>query len=202
VLRIALTGGIATGKSYVTRGLREAGVPVVDADAIAREVVGPGTPALAAIVTRFGGDILRPEGVLDRARLAQVVFRDESARRDLEAIVHPEVRQRIEEFFEELPTSTAFAVADIPLLYETGRAKDFDRVVVAAASPQTQVTRVLARGLSREEAEHRVAAQLPIGFKVAKADHVIRTDGTYAETDRQIAALLTKLRGTVPTVRE
>jgi dephospho-CoA kinase len=195
VLRIALTGGIATGKSYVTRRLREAGVPVVDADAIAREVVRPDTPALAAIVNRFGGDILTPEGVLDRARLAQIVFRDESARRDLEAIVHPEVRQRIEEFFEKLPTSTAFAVADIPLLYETGRAKDFDRVVVVAASPETQVTRVLARGLSREEAEHRVAAQLPIGSKVARADYVIRTDDTYADTDRQVAALLTELRG-------
>jgi len=123
------------------------------------------------------------------------VFHDQDARRDLEAIVHPAVRRRIDEFFEQLPPDTPFAFADIPLLYETGRAKDFDRVIVVAASRETQIARVIARdGLSREEAERRLAAQLPIATKVEKADYVIHTDGTYAETDDQIAAMLTNLR--------
>jgi dephospho-CoA kinase len=194
LLRIALTGGIATGKTYVASRLREAGVPVIDADVLAREVVAPGTPGLDAVIQRFGGAILTSEGTLNRARLGEIVFRDESARKDLEAIVHPAVRRRIEKFFEQLPENTPFAVADIPLLYETGRAKDFDRVIVVAASPETQIARVMARdGLSRETAERRLAAQLPIASKVDKADFVIRTDGTYAETADQVAALLKKL---------
>jgi dephospho-CoA kinase len=194
LLRIALTGGIATGKTYVASRLREAGVPVIDADVLAREVVAPGTPGLDAVIQRFGGAILTSEGTLNRARLGEIVFRDESARKDLEAIVHPAVRRRIEKFFEQLSENTPFAVADIPLLYETGRAKDFDRVIVVAASAETQIARVMARdGLSRETAERRLAAQLPIASKVDKADFVIRTDGTYAETADQVAALLKKL---------
>jgi dephospho-CoA kinase len=195
LFRIALTGGIATGKTYVATRLREAGVPVIDADLLAREVVAPGTAALNAIVDRFGDGILTSDRTLNRARLGEIVFRDESARKDLEAIVHPAVRQRIEKFFTQLPASTPFAVADIPLLYETGRANDFDRVIVVAASPETQIARVMARdNLSREEAERRVAAQLPIGTKVDKADYVVQTDGDYADTNRQVAALLADLR--------
>lgn len=195
VRKIALTGGIATGKSYVARRLRDAGVPLVDADVLAREVVAPGTPALDAIVKRFGAGILTPEGVLDRARLGDLVFRDDAARRDLEAIVHPAVRVGIDEFFAGLPDGTAFAVADIPLLYESGRDSYFDRVIVVACARPTQVERVMARdGLAREDAERRVAAQRPIADKIAQANAVISTDGTYAETDAQIVKVLDSLR--------
>lgn len=189
--RVALTGGIATGKSYVTARLRAAGVPVVDADVLAREAVAPGTPGLAAIVARFGPAVVTPDGTLDRAALGERVFADASARRDLEAIVHPAVRAAIDDFFAKLPPATPLAVADIPLLYETGRAGEFDAVVVVACRPATQVARVMARdGLSRAQAEARVAAQWPIADKVARADHVIETDGSFAETDRQVEALL------------
>jgi dephospho-CoA kinase len=193
--KIALTGGIATGKSHVANRLRDAGVPVVDADQLAREVVAPGTRGLAAVVARFGDEILTPHSSLDRARLAQVVFRDAAARRDLEAIIHPVVRKSIDEFFDRLPPNTKFAVADIPLLFETGGEHRFDKVIVVACSRETQIERVMARdGLSREDAERRVASQWPIGEKVKKADYVIRTDGTHEETDAQVTRLLKQLR--------
>ncbi len=195
MLRIALTGGIATGKSYVARRLQGAGVPLIDADVIAREVVAPGTPGLSAIVSRFGRAVLTREGGLDRARLGDVVFRDETARRDLEAIVHPAVGRAIDAFFAQLPSGTPLAVADIPLLYETGHAKEYDKVIVVACDRGTQITRVMARdGLSRADAERRVATQLPIEEKVRNADYVIRTDGMHADTNAQVAALLARLR--------
>ena len=195
MLRVGLTGGIGTGKSYVLRRLREAGVAAVDADVLAREAVAPGSPGLAAVVQRFGADMLTPDGSLDRARVGALVFRDEAARRDLENIVHPIVRRGIAAFFESLPPETPLAVADIPLLYETRRERHFDKVVVVACAPATQVRRVMARdGLPQEEAERRVAAQLPIDEKARRADYVIRTDGTHAETDAQILEMLDSLR--------
>jgi dephospho-CoA kinase len=198
MIRIALTGGIATGKSHVTDRLRAAGIAVVDADVLSREVVAPGTPGLAAIVERFGAEFVMADGLLDRARLGALVFRDDAARRDLEAIVHPAVRRGIEAFFSSLPTATAFAVADIPLLYETRRERYFDKVIVVACAPALQTDRVMARdGLSRADAERRVAAQLPIEEKVRRADFVIRTDGTFAETDAQVVRLLPRLQAIV-----
>ncbi|MEW6320773.1 MAG: dephospho-CoA kinase [Acidobacteriota bacterium] len=194
--RVALTGGIATGKSYVARRLAAAGVPVVDADVLAREAVAPGTPGLAAVVARFGPAVLAPDGTLDRKAVAAVVFDDAAARRDLEAIIHPAVRAGIERFFGALPPATPLAVADIPLLYETGRARDFDAVIVAACPRSVQVSRVMARdGASLEEAEQRLAAQWPIEDKVARADFVIDTTGSHEETDRQVLAVLRTLRG-------
>ena len=194
VQRVALTGGIATGKSYVAAKLREAGVPVVDADVLSREVVKPGGPALAAIRKRFGPDAIRSDGSMDRIRIGHLVFRDKRARQDLEGIIHPAVIQAINEFFDKLPKKTPFAVADIPLLFETGRQKEFDSVVVVACKRDTQLDRMLARDrLSKEDAERRIAAQLPIDQKVEKADYVIRTDGAFEQTDQQVKDVLAKL---------
>jgi dephospho-CoA kinase len=187
MLRVALTGGIATGKSYCLARFEARGVPVIDADRLAREAVMPGSRALAAVVTRFGSSILRVDGSLDRAALGRIVFNDRAARADLEAIVHPEVYRRIGEWFVSRPPATRFAMADIPLLFETGHNHDFDRVVVAACDPQLQLRRLMSRdSLDEPEARARLNAQWPIDEKVARATHVIRTDGTVADTDAQV----------------
>lgn len=192
--KIALTGGIATGKTYVSTRLREAGVPVVDADVLSREVVTPGSPALAAIRKRFGPDAVRRDGTMDRIRVGQIVFKDKRARLDLEAIIHPAVVKAVNDFLAALPKRTPFAVADIPLLYETGRDKDFDAVIVVACPREMQLQRLMARSkMSKEDAERRLAAQLPIDQKVKKATYVIKNDGTFEETDAQITALVDKL---------
>lgn len=197
MIKAGLTGGIATGKTHVVGRLREAGVPVVDADVLAREAVAPGSPGLAAVVDRFGAEMLTAAGDLDRARLGTMIFQDDAARRDLENIVHPHVRRRIAEFFEKLPPDTPLAVADIPLLFETHQERRFDKVIVVACTPATQLERVMARDrLSRDAAKRRVAAQLPIEEKVRRADYVIRTDGTFAETDAQVRQLLDALEAT------
>jgi dephospho-CoA kinase len=188
MLRVALTGGIATGKSYCAARFAAKGVPIADADLLARDVVRPGTPGLAAIVKRFGAAVLRDDGALDRARLGGVIFADAIGRRDLEAIVHPAVYEALEGWLRRAEISGArLAIADIPLLYETGRERDFDRVIVAACRPETQRARLQARdGLSEEDAARRLAAQMSIEEKAKRADYVIRTDGTFADTDKQI----------------
>lgn len=194
IRKIALTGGIATGKSYVAGRFREAGVPIVDADLLAREVVLPGTPALNAIRKRFGPDAVRRDGTMDRIRVAQIVFKDKRARLDLEAIIHPAVVKAINDFFNALPKRTPFAIADIPLVYETNREKDFDAVIVVACPRDMQLQRLMERNkLSKEDAEKRIAAQLPIDQKVSKATHVINNAGTFEETDAQVDALIQKL---------
>jgi dephospho-CoA kinase len=194
MVRVALTGGIATGKSTVLRLLRDRGIPVIDADRIAREVVAPGTPGCLAVMERFGPSVVAADGALDRRALAAIVFADAAARADLEAIIHPAVYAAITGWFSALPPATRAAVADIPLLFETGRAGDFDRVVVVACPPEEQVRRVLARdGGTEADARARLAAQWPIEDKVARADDVIWTTGTHAETERQVDALLGRL---------
>ena len=186
-LRVALTGGIATGKSYVRSRFEALGVPTIDSDVLAREVVAPGTPGLDAVVREFGREVLNPSGGLDRKRLGSIVFADVSKRRLLENIIHPAVRRATEAWFAGLGDAVPFAIADIPLLYETGRDKDFDAVVVACVDPAEQLRRVVSRdGLSEADARQRVAAQLPMDEKIAKADYVIRTDGSYQDTDQQV----------------
>jgi len=196
VRRVALTGGIATGKSHVRARLEQLGVPTIDSDTLAREAVAPGTAGLALVVERFGREVLNQDGGLNRARLGSIVFADPVARRDLEAIIHPAVRTATEAWFRSLDATVhPFAVADIPLLFEVARESDFDVVVVAACDPETQVRRVMARdGLSEPEARQRLAAQLPIGDKVRRADFVIRTDGSYDDTNAQVDAVLSALR--------
>ena len=196
--RVALTGGIGTGKSYVRAQFDALGVPTVDSDVLARRAVAPGSAGLAAVAARFGAGILEPSGALDRRALGAVVFADAAARRDLEAIVHPFVRAETERWFAALPAEVPFAIADIPLLYEVGRNRDFDRVIVVACHPATQLARVIARGISEEEARQRIAAQLPIDEKVRRADDVIHTDGSFDETDRQVRALHAALAHTPP----
>jgi dephospho-CoA kinase len=193
--RVALTGGIATGKSHVRAQLERLGVPTIDADKLARDVVAPGTPGFDAVVARFGRSVLDADGTLDRRKLASLVFADSAARRDLEHIVHPAVRRAIDEWFESLDDSpSGTAIADIPLLYETGRDRDFDAVIVTACTPEAQIERIKARdGLNDAEAKARLAAQLPIDEKVRRADYVIRTDGTIDETNRQVGELLGRL---------
>jgi dephospho-CoA kinase len=191
--KVALTGGIATGKSWVRRRFAHHGVPTIDADTLAHAAVAPGTPGAARILERFGTAVRSADGSIDRKALGGIVFGDEKARRDLEAIVHPAVYEAIEAWFATLPP-LAFAVADIPLLYETGRNTDFNTVVVTACTPAEQVRRLRARdGLSLEDARQRIAAQLPLAEKARRADHVIRTDGTHAETDAQVDALVAVL---------
>ena len=192
----ALTGGIATGKSYCVQRFASLGAEVIDADRLARAAVEPGTRGLAAIASRFGAHLVRADGSLDRQALGRIVFTDARARADLEAIVHPEVYRRIREWSVNLPVSTRLAVADIPLLFETGHEYDFDTVIVCACSPEEQVRRVIARdGLTEREARARVAAQWPIEEKVDRADHVIRTDGSFADTDRQVDEVFQRVTG-------
>jgi dephospho-CoA kinase len=194
MLRVALTGGIATGKSYCLTHFAELGVSVVDADRLAREAVVPGSVGLRAVVDQFGPDVLAPDGSLDRPALGRIVFDDARARAALEAIIHPEVYRHIREWFANLPSGTRVAVADIPLVFETGHNHDFDTVVVVACEPAEQVRRVMARdGLSEREARARLAAQWPIEEKVKRAAHVIWTDRGFAETDRQIGDVYARL---------
>jgi dephospho-CoA kinase len=194
---VALTGGIATGKTYVRARFEALGIPTIDADVLARDVVAPGRPALAAIAGRFGTAVLRADGALDRAALARVVFAQPAARRDLERIVHPAVYDAIRAWLAEVEAGgrAELAIADIPLLYETGREGDFDAVVVTACDPEVQVQRAVARdGTTPEQARQRLAAQWPIADKTARADFVIDTGRTFEDTDRQVDDVLEALR--------
>jgi dephospho-CoA kinase len=194
VVRIALTGGIATGKSYCLRRFADDGAAVIDADVLARDAVAPGSRGLRAIAERFGAPVLDADGALARKALGSIVFSDARARASLESIVHPEVYRRIREWLANLPAGLRVAVADIPLVFETGQAHEFDHVVVAACLPDEQIRRIVARdGLSESEARARVAAQWPIGDKVARAWRVIWTDRGSTETDRQVDAISSEL---------
>ena len=198
MLRVALTGGIATGKSHVRARFAARGVPTVDADRLAREVVEPGRPAWTALRTRFDPALFTPDGALDRRRVAALVFDDAAARADLEAIVHPHVRAAIDDWFERVATSAAapFGIADIPLLFETDRAAEFDRVIVTACDAATQLARLAQRDrLSPDEGRKRLAAQLPTAVKAARADFVVRTGGSFDDTDRQVEAIYRALAG-------
>lgn len=195
MLRVALTGGIATGKSYVLEQFRRRGIPVLDADSLAHGVEAPGTEATRAIALRFGLEVLGPDGGVDRTKLGPIVFADPAARRDLEAIVHPAVYRAIAAGLRrfELTGDAPFAVADVPLLYETGHEGDFDRVIVTACSPALQLQRLVDRGMSAAEARQRLTAQWPTEEKASRASYVVRTDGTFAETEAQIAQIFDEL---------
>jgi dephospho-CoA kinase len=196
VRRVALTGGIATGKSHVRAHFEHLGIPTIDADILARDAVAPGSAGLAAVVRRFGTGICDADGTLNRRKVGAIVFRDPEARRDLEQIVHPYVREMMERWFASLdPERVPFAVADVPLLFEGRREADFDAVIVTACEPGTQLNRLMARdGLDEAEARQRIAAQWPLPDKIAKADYVIRTDGSLDATNRQVDEIASTLR--------
>jgi dephospho-CoA kinase len=195
MLRVALTGGIATGKSHVLERLRRRGVPCLDADVLAHGVEAAGTEATQAIEARFGGGVLAKDGSVDRMKLGPIVFADSAARRDLEAIVHPAVYRAITAGLRafELTGTPRLAVVDVPLLFESGRASDFDTVIATVCRPDIQLARLIARGLSDADARQRLAAQLPAAEKAARASHVIDTSGTFEETDAQVDHVLKAL---------
>ena len=188
-LRVGLTGGIASGKSAVADALAGHGAILIDSDVLAREVVEPGTPGLAAIVERFGAGVLAADGALDRAELGQIIFGDDAARADLNQIIHPAVRARRAEIFETAPAG-AVVVAVIPLLVETGIADQFDQVVVVDLPEELQLERLMGRnGYDRDEALARVRAQASRAERLAVADHVIDNSGTPAQTRAQVDRL-------------
>jgi dephospho-CoA kinase len=195
MVRAALTGGIATGKSYCLAKFAVLGAATLDADRLAREALAAKTPGLARVAERFGQSVLLPDGTLNRPALGRIVFSDRTARADLEAIVHPEVYRRISEWFANLP-SGSIAIADIPLLFETGHEHEFDRVIVTACEPAEQLRRLVERDrLTPEAAQARLDAQWPIDEKVERADYVIRTDAGFPDTDRGVARVFQLLKG-------
>ncbi|WP_374929601.1 dephospho-CoA kinase [Kytococcus sedentarius] len=184
--RIALTGGIAAGKSTVARRLTELGATVIDADLLSREVVAPGTAGLAAVRERFGERVIGADGALDRPTLGEIVFSDAGARRDLEGIIHPRVRQRAAELAAAAPADSP-VVQDIPLLVETGQAEDFDLVLVVQAPREQRVERMVTdRGMTAEEAASRIEAQATDDERAAAADVLLDNSGTVTELLAQV----------------
>ena len=194
MLRIGLTGGIGCGKSAVATWLAGHGVPVIDTDDVARAVVGPGQPALLEVRNRFGNGILAPDGTLDRARMAKIVFGDAEARSSLESILHPLIQREWTSRLSALESSgAALAVVVIPLLFEKGYQSHFDEVVTVACSPGTQRSRLLARGWTDEEIRLRNAAQWTVEAKVAAAGTVIWSEGRLSVMHRQLERVLGSL---------
>jgi dephospho-CoA kinase len=195
-VRVGLTGGVGAGKTTVARLLADHGAVVIDADVLAREVVGLGTPGLAAVVAEFGPDVLGSDGALDRPRLGALVFADPSRRAALEAIVHPLVRRRAAEL-EEAAAADALVVHDIPLLAETGQAGSFDAVLVVDVPPEVQAARLVHdRGWSADEAAARIAAQADRADRLAVATHIIDNTGTLEDLRQRVAEVLGELTET------
>jgi len=185
---VGLTGGIGSGKSAVSRLLQSYGALLVDADLVAREVVDVGTPGLAAVVEAFGREVLQPDGSLDRPALGRRVFPERAALARLNAITHPLIAERTTQLFRQAAaTGARVLVHDVALLVEQGLRRRYDAVVVVAASPQTQLDRLVRlRGMAEDEARARIAAQAPLADKLAVATHVIRNDGPLEELAPQV----------------
>ncbi|WP_329188657.1 dephospho-CoA kinase [Streptomyces sp. NBC_01428] len=187
MLKVGLTGGIGAGKSEVSRLLVEHGAVLIDADRIAREVVEPGTPGLAAVVDAFGEDVLTAEGTLDRPRLGSIVFADPEKLATLNAIVHPLVGTRSRTLEDDAPAD-AVVVHDVPLLAENGLAPLYELVIVVDARPETQLDRLVRlRGMTEDDARARMAAQAPREKRLAVADIVIDNDVPLADLERRVA---------------
>jgi dephospho-CoA kinase len=194
VLRVGLTGGIGAGKSEVSRRLAAQGAVVIDADLIAREVVAPGTDGLAEVIAAFGPSVLGPDGELDRVALGDIVFADEEKLATLNAIVHPRVAMRMREV-EDAAGAGSVIVHDVPLIAENGLASRYDLVVVVDVPARIQLDRLVRlRGMSREQAQARMAAQATREERLAIATIVVDNSGSLAELDRQVGELWAELR--------
>lgn len=190
MLLVGLTGGIGSGKSTVSRMLADRGAVVFDADRLAREAVAAGTPGFSAVVDRFGHEIVGPDGELDRKSLADVVFADEDMRRDLEAIVHPEVRRRLVEGVQAHLDSDRVVVFDSPLLVESGQQGYVQLLVVVTAPERMQIARLEAdRGMREDEVRARMSAQMPLEEKAEVADVVLDNEGSLEELEGQVERL-------------
>lgn len=190
MLLVGLTGGIGSGKSTVARLLERRGAVLIDADALAREAIARGTPGFDRVVDEFGTDVLGPDGDLDRARLAALIFSDPARKATLESIVHPEVARRFGELVEEHQGTAGVVVYVTPLLVELGLAPAFDVVVVVTASPHLRVSRVASeRGLTPEDVRRRMATQASDEQRAEVANVLIDNDGTLAELERQVDRL-------------
>ena len=202
MLRLGLTGGIASGKSTVGSMLRKLGLTVLDADSIAHELIETGEPAYEEVVREFGPEILNADKRISRAALAKIVFADPAKLARLNAIVHPRVEERLLVEFEKLQCHAAPAVAfvEAALIIEAGLDKKLDGVVVVWCEPEQQLTRLLERGLSEEEALRRIDSQLPMEEKLLHATEKIDCSGTLPHTRKQVEELATKLRAVRPTV--
>jgi len=189
-----LTGGAGMGKSTAAQLLRQRGVPVVDTDELARQLVEPGQPALTEIQALFGKRVIAPDGRLRRDELAQIVFNDPAARKKLEAILHPRIRER---WLAQVETwrgeNCPLAVVVIPLLFETAAESQFDKIICVACSAAAQRERLLARGWTPEQIRQRLAAQWPVEQKIARADFVIWTEGAPDTCALQIDRFVAKL---------
>ena len=187
---LGLTGGIGSGKSMVASMFAQLGADVIDADQLARAVVEPGQPALGEIATAFGRDILLPDGRLDRSKLARIIFADPVARGKLNAITHPRIRERMDAAIAARASRPGVLIADIPLLYENDRASTVEMVIVVWVDPETELRRLHERdGLTEEEARQRIAAQMPLDEKRARADVVIDNSGSREDTRRQVEVI-------------
>lgn len=194
MLLVGLTGGIGSGKSTVARLLEKRGAVVFDADLLAREAVEPGTPGHAAVIERFGADVLAPGGELDREALASIVFADPAARRDLEQIVHPEVRRLFAEGSEAYRDTDRVVVFSAPLLVETGMHTAFEVLVVVSATVATQIERLMRqRGMSEPSIRARIDAQAPLEDKAAAADFLVDNEGSLDELESQVEQLWNEL---------
>ena len=188
-MRVGLTGGVGSGKSTVAARFAEHGALVIDADAIAREVLEPGTDALADVVQRFGADVLTADGSLDRPALAAIVFGDDDARHALNGIVHPRVGQRVAELVEQAPADE-IVVYDVPLLVENNpQADGFEIVVVVEAPLDTRLHRLEGRGMSADDARSRVAAQATDEQRRAVADEIVANGGSLEDLHRRVDAV-------------
>ncbi|MGE4491165.1 MAG: dephospho-CoA kinase [Syntrophotalea sp.] len=192
---LGLTGGIGSGKSVVAKMFRELGADVVGADGLAREIVTPGAPVLVCLVERFGDAVLCADGSLNRSWLAQTIFSDSRARRDLDRITHPAIAELARQRFAELAEHGArIVIYDAPLLFEAGADKQVDAVAVVAVREDIQLRRLMARDhLDEAAARARIASQMPLPEKIRRADYVIDNNGTLAQTRRQVVLLMARL---------
>jgi dephospho-CoA kinase len=196
LLLVALTGNIASGKSEVARMLADLGATVIDADELAREVVRPGLPALAAIVERWGSDVLQPDGTLDRAKLREIIFAQPTEREALNRIVHPEVRRRRDELVAEAKArGDRIVVAVIPLLFEAAMQHEFDRVILVDAPEDVRLDRLRRRsGMTVDESRRMMVAQIDPALKRPGAHLVIENDSTLAELRRRVGVAWDQLK--------